>query len=78
MHLPYSSLIRVMIFYLLIFMVSTAILVIAMPYPYQNLISNQTPTGDTLTPITRNTERVDGHLYHVSKVDSLFKILEEE
>jgi two-component system sensor histidine kinase YesM len=58
MHPPYSLRVRLMIFYLLIFMVPAAIMVTAMPYYYQNSLSNQTRTltEGTLTSIARNIE----------------------
>jgi sensor histidine kinase YesM len=58
MHPAYSLRVRLMIFYLIIFMVPAALMVTAMPYYYQKSLSNETRTltEGTLTSIARNIE----------------------
>ncbi|MGE5223507.1 MAG: cache domain-containing sensor histidine kinase [Omnitrophica WOR_2 bacterium] len=58
MHPAYSLRARLMIFYLLIFLVPAAIMMTAMPYYYQKSLSSETRTitEGTLTSIARNIE----------------------
>jgi two-component system sensor histidine kinase YesM len=58
MHPAYSLRVRLMIFYLLIFLVPASIMMTAMPYYYQKSLSNETRTltEGTLTSIARNIE----------------------
>jgi two-component system, sensor histidine kinase YesM len=58
MRLAYSLRFRLMVFYLLIFIVPATIMMTAMPFYYQNSISaeTQTLTEGTLTSIARNIE----------------------
>jgi sensor histidine kinase YesM len=58
MHPAYSLRVRLMIFYLIIFMVPAALMVTAMPYYYQKSLSSETRalTEGTLASIARNIE----------------------
>jgi two-component system sensor histidine kinase YesM len=58
MRLAYSLRFRLMVVYLIIFLVPAMIMIVAMPLYYQNSISNETQmlTEGTLTSITRNIE----------------------
>jgi two-component system sensor histidine kinase YesM len=58
MHPAYSLRVRLMVFYLLIFLVPALIMITAMPYYYQKSLSNETRalTEGTLTSIARNIE----------------------
>ncbi len=58
MHPAYSLRVRLMILYLLIFLVPAAIMITAMPYFYQKSLSSETRllTEGTLTSIARNIE----------------------
>jgi two-component system sensor histidine kinase YesM len=58
MHPAYSLRVRLMIFYLIIFMVPAVLMMTAMPYYYQKSLSNETRalTEGTLTSIARNIE----------------------
>lgn len=58
MHPAYSLRVRLMVFYLLIFLVPATLMVTAMPYYYQKSLSSETRTltEGTLTSIARNIE----------------------
>jgi len=58
MRFAFSLRFRLMIFYLIIFLVPAAIMIFAMPYYFQQLLANETRTltEGTLTCIARNIE----------------------
>ena len=60
MRLAYSLRLRLIIFYVLIFLVLAAIMIVAMPFYYQRSLASetQTLTEGTLSSISRNIEKI--------------------